>query len=183
MFERPIRSGFVALLAILLANQTNAQATPIITSVDVDTIIERCEDLETDPNHGVEDRIIERFSIGNVLSISVQEAIEVTLCLEALTGDDWAYNPVTNRFVTGSFVGQADRFFENELAEYRQRALAQEVERLRAIAEAERVRTERLTEVYRATVLACEAMYQEDVVTALTNPVCHPIFLEIGLPE
>lgn len=179
------RFAVVACGVNLFVVEVRAQITPVISTADIRSIFEECAQLAVNPNHVVNPRLIERVSTGNALSTTITEAIEATICLESLTGEDWAFNPVTNRFVTGMFVDQADRFFAAELAEHRQQEAAAEAERLANIAaqEAERLRSERRAEVYRATLAACLEVYGNDEIEALTSPVCHPIFLETGLPD
>lgn len=92
-------------------------------------------------------------------------------CLADATGNLWAYDPDRNQFSTGSRS-------QHRALEARQQALVAAEAQTQANLE-----SARRTEVWVATRDACFALYRNDTVAALTNQVCQPLFLEIGLPS
>jgi hypothetical protein len=98
-------------------------------------------------------------------------------CLKNATGMLWAFDPERNQFSTGTRYQQALNA-QNLALQSRQSAQAEE-----RVAEIERAERERRAAVWSATIDACKALYRDDVVAALTNQICQPLFLEVGLPS
>lgn len=60
---------------------------------------------------------------------------------------------------------------------------AQAEEAARIAAEIAFIERERRAAVWLATRDACVDLYRDDGVAAMTNQICQPLFLEIGLPS
>lgn len=110
-------------------------------------------------------------------SIDQLIAVEIGECLAELSGNLWAFDPERNRFSTGTFYQQAlnaqGRMFKDmEAAQAEKTLRAAELEQAALQA---RVRS--------ATLEACFILFDESAVQALTNPVCNPVFMEVGLPD
>ena len=109
-------------------------------------------------------------------------------CLADTTGNLWAYDPERNHFSTGTRFQQALNA-QNRALEVRQQeeraaqAQAQAEEAARIAAEIALIERERRVAVWLATRDACVALYQDNTVAALTNQICQPLFLEMGLPS
>ncbi|QYK42825.1 MAG: hypothetical protein KF887_06910 [Paracoccaceae bacterium] len=129
-------------------------------------------------------------------------------CLNAVTGQAWIYSSSEAAFLTvednqaRASAREAEArarelaASERALEEARQQAalrIEQEAEAaalraerdaeataIRAAREAER---ERRADILLRTYLACQTLLAKDEVAALTNPVCHPLFLELGLGD
>ena len=113
--------------------------------------------------------------------IALEVGIAAGVCLTDATGDLWAYDPRRQNFSTGSWHQRALNAQSEALGEQRQAELAAQAAEL--IADVERAERERRAAVWLATRDACVALYQDDTVAALTNQICQPLFLEIGLPS
>ena len=125
-------------------------------------------------------------------------------CLRAATEKEWTYSPEFSRFVTATVLEARARLrrldteleeeaktldrdsaaiSENALAVLsvaRDRQLAamqtlQDAKEARVAARAEQVRAQ--------TLVACETLRAADEIAALTNPVCHAIYIAQGFPE
>jgi hypothetical protein len=117
------------------------------------------------------------------LQMDLDLAIAAGNCLSDATGNSWAYDPYLYRFRTGTqfqldlAVNAQGRALEARQQEERASDAA------RIAAEIALVERERRAAVWLATRDACVALYQDDSVAALTNHICQPLFLEIGLPS
>lgn len=108
-------------------------------------------------------------------------------CLAEATGNLWAYDPSVYLFRTGRRYQQALNAQNRALEVRRQEEMAaQAQERAEAAeqraAELERIEQERRSAVWAATYDACVYLYRNDTVAALTNQICQPLFLEVGIP-
>lgn len=104
------------------------------------------------------------------IQIDLDVGISAANCLTQETGAFWAYDPERNRFSTDKWYEQA-LDAQNRAVQLRQ----QELMLIQA--------REATAQVWVATIDACVSLYRANSVAALTNEVCHPIFLEIGLPR
>lgn len=102
-----------------------------------------------------------------------------TACLSSGLGEPWAYSSVAGRFLP-----------EAEIADTRARKLAAqraaEDALERKAAEEARLaewRAENASNVMVAVYDSCRELLAKDRIAALTNSVCVPSFLELGLPE
>ena len=113
--------------------------------------------------------------------IDLEVGIAAGICLTDATGDLWAYDPRRQQFSTNTWHQRALNAQSEALGEQRQAELAAQAAEL--IADVERAERERRAAVWLATRDACVALYQDNTVAALTNQICQPLFLEIGLPS
>lgn len=105
-------------------------------------------------------------------------------CLADATGNLWAYDPSFYLFRTGNRYRQGldsqNRALEARRQEER---AAQAEEAARIAAEIAFIERERRAAVWLATRDACVDLYRDDGVAAMTNQICQPLFLEVGLPS
>lgn len=103
-------------------------------------------------------------------------------CLADATGRLWAYDPDRNHFSTGS-RSQHRALIARQQELIAAQAQVQAEEAAMIAAEIALIESERRAVVWQATRDACVDLYLNDTVAALTNQVCQPLFLEIGLPS
>ena len=103
-------------------------------------------------------------------------------CLSVVYGEPFVYDALTNAFVSGSDIGKAltldQKAANRAIAKQKLLDLQAETE-LRK----QQLQAERKQAVVAGTVAACIELYGEDEVAALTNQICNPIFMQIGLPD
>ena len=118
-------------------------------------------------------------------------------CLSEAFEEPWAYDPGLGGFFSiadaalqtkaAEDARQAARLQREEARRRRDEERAALEERRLAAAEAEAEQAARASArrraVVSATVAACRDLYGRDRMDALTNSLCHEIFLVIGLPE
>lgn len=105
-----------------------------------------------------------------------------TECLVRSKGDGWGFSSKQAKFLS------PDRFEVEQAADrHAARLLFHEYEGMAVlqniIQQADRAKREELARVVRLTREACSDLYLQDPTAALTNSVCNPIFLEVGLPN
>ena len=162
------------ILASWLVGEAQAQTLPA-QLVDQYNSCVGVEFLEIDADPVLDDDRLRALPAPQQMDLDL--GIAAGNCLKNATGMLWAYDPERNQFSTGTRYQQALNA-QNSALQSRQFAQAEE-----RAAEIERLERERRAAVWLATRDACVALYQDDRVAALTNHICQPLFLEIGLPR
>lgn len=129
------------------------------------------------------------YAVSRLDTISKDDSENARICVQTVLGGAYVFDEPNGRVVSEEQVAREARRREAaEQKERERRELAEQRERERrerAQKELERleVKALRISTVNNATAQACVTLYNQDTVVALTNPVCNPIFLQIGLPD
>ena len=161
------RVGAIAFLTTSTALPTNAQSLMeqcmlAIQSADKTSAVQYAERL---------------LKFRDISSPSARDQVQE--CLNFAFDEVYEYNGQLGRFMTFTENEVIRENHENKIAE----ADANNQRIADLAAEIERRETEKRRQVVGATIGACNELYKDDPVNALTNQICNPIFLQHGLPE